>query len=289
MKKFIGVLLTVVLCACMTMPVAFASAEDALAGGIMDAVSGILSGDVSSEDALGLGSFDIGGVIGAFIEEEEANEQIDSQVKIEQALQEAQDTVSSKLPGATIDFSWLTSTLSEGVDVATVENAIAEISSDEMPDLLTVIADAFGGAGIDMTSFDVSALGSFDIVTLLGGAAEEESGIKGTATDVAPEDSSMLTTDIMTGILDTLKGGLTTVGIDADTLLGALGDNELINFFANMYIGFCGPVSDDTELTTGETTTCPPPTGDTSSALFAVVALTVATATAGVCLKKKED
>ncbi len=285
MKKFIGVLLTVVLCACMTMPVAFASAEEALVGGIGDLIGGIVSGE-GSLDSLDLGSFDIGGIIGSFVEEEEANEEVDAQVKIEQALQNAQDTVSDKL-GTTIDFSWLTSTLSEGVDASVVEAAVAEISSDEMPGLLSVIADAFGGAGIDMTTFDVSALGSFDIVTLLGGA-DEEKPATGTATDVAPNDSSMVTTDIITGIVDTLKGGLTTVGIDADTLLGSLGDNEFINFFANMYVGFCGPVATDEEVS-GETTTCPPDTGDTSSALFAVVALGVATATAGVCLKKKED
>ena len=285
MKKFIGVLLTVVLCACMTMPVAFASAEEALVGGIGDLIGGLVSGE-GSLDSLDLGSFDIGGIIGSFVEEEKANEEIDAQVKIEQALQNAQDTVSEKL-GTTIDFSWLTSTLGEGVDTSVVDAAMAEISSDEMPGLLTVIADAFGGAGIDMTTFDVSALGSFDIVTLLGGADEAPSAT-GTATDVAPEDSSMVTTDIITGIVDTLKGGLTTVGIDADTLLGSLGNNEFINFFANMYVGFCGPVATDEEVS-GETTDCAPDTGDTSSALFAVVALGVATATAGVCLKKKED
>lgn len=288
MKKFIGVLLTVVLCACMTMPVAFASAEEALVGGIGDLVGGIISGE-GSLDSLDLGSFDIEGIIGSFVEEEEANEQIDAQVKIEQALQNAQDTVSEKL-GTTIDFSWLTSTLSEDVDASVVEDAVAEISADEMPGLLTVIADAFGGAGIDMTTFDVSALGSFDIETLLGGA-DEAPAATGTATDVAPNDSTMFTTDIITGIVDTLKGGLTTVGIDADTLLGSLGNNEFINFFANMYVGFCGPVATDEEVT-GETmeecTPCPD-TGDTSSALFAVVALGVATAAAGVCLKKKED
>ena len=42
MKKFIGVLLTVVLCACMTMPVAFASAEDAIVSGISDLIGGFV-------------------------------------------------------------------------------------------------------------------------------------------------------------------------------------------------------------------------------------------------------
>lgn len=288
MKKFIGVLLTVILCVCMTMPVAFASAEDALTGGIADLVGGILSGDTST-DSLGLGSFDLSGIVGSFIEEEEAKEQVDPQVQIEQALQNAQDTVASKVPGAeaVIDFSWLTNTLSDSADKAVAESAVAEISADEMPGLLTVIADAFSGAGIDMTTFDVSALGKFDIVTLLGGA-DSDTGIKGTATDVAPSDSSMITTDIVTGIFDTLKGGLSTVGIDADALLGSLGDNELINFFANMYIGFCGPVATDEEVSS-EDTTSSPDTGDTASAIVAVATLCVATAAAGVCLKKKED
>lgn len=288
MKKFIGVLLTVILCVCMTMPVAFASAEDALAGGIADLVGGILSGDTST-DSLGLGSFDLSGIVGSFIEEEEAKEQVDPQVQIEQALQDAKDTVASKVPGmeSVIDFSWLTNTLADSADKAAAESAVAEISADEMPGLLTVIANAFSGAGIDMTTFDVSALGKFDIVTLLGGA-DSDTGIKGTATDVAPSDSSMVTTDIVTGIFDTLKGGLSTVGIDADALLGSLGDNELINFFANMYIGFCGPVATDEEVSS-EDTTCCPDTGDTASAIVAVATLCVATAAAGVCLKKKED
>ncbi len=281
MKKFIGVLLTVILCVCLTAPAAFASAEDALTGGIGDLIGGFVSGE-SSLDSLDLGSFDIGGIIGSFMQEEKDNEETDTQVKIEQGFQNAMDKVSSEL-GGSIDFSWLTSTLDAGVDTAAVEAAVAEISADEMPGLLTVIADAFSGAGIDMTTFSVSELGKFDIETLLGGV--EEVKPSGTATEVAPDDSSMITTDLVTGILDTLRGGLTTVGIDTDALLGSLGDNELINFFANMYIGFVGPVAD--EATTEATAT--PDTGDSASVVVALATLCIATAAAGVCLKKKED
>lgn len=286
MKKFIGVLLTVVLCVCMTMPMAFASAEEALAGGIGDLIGGIFSGDASTDD-LGLGSFDLAGIVGSFIDEEEANEEIDPQVKVEQALQDVRDTVAEKAPGAEslIDFSWLTNTLSDGADVAAVNEAVAEISSDEMPGILTIIAEAFGGAGIDMSTFDVSALGKFDITTLLGGS--ESAAPVGTATEVAPSDTASNATDLMTGIVDTLKGGLSTVGIDVDSLLGSLGDNELINFFANMYIGFCGPVEDPDP--TSASATAGPDTGDTTSVFAAIATLCVATAAAGVCLKKKED
>ena len=101
----------------------------------------------------------------------------------------------------------------------------------------------------------------------------------------------MLTTDIVTGIMDSLGGGLEMMGLDVDGLLASMGDNEIINFFANMYIGFIGEVE---ESTTAPTTTAPAPqktpnTGDTASAAVAAVALCVAVAAAGVCLKKKED
>ena len=282
MKKFIGVLLTVILCMSLTVPAAFASAEEALTGGIADLIGGFISGE-SSLDSLDLDN--LTGIVGSFMQEEKDNEETDTQVKLEQGFQDAMDKIAENLPGgATIDFSWLTSTLSEGVDTAAVEKAVSEISADEMPGLLTVIADAFSGAGIDMTTFDISELGKFDITTLLGGA--ETSAPTGTATDVAPNDSSMITTDLVTGILDTLRGGLTTVGIDTDALLGSLGDNELINFFANMYIGFVGPVADDKPAEEGEKE---PETGDTASVVVALATLCVATATAGVCLKKKED
>lgn len=284
MKKFIGVLLTVILCVCLTVPAAFASAEDALTGGIVDMIGGFITGETSL-DSLELGDFGIGEIVGSFIQEEKDNEETDPQVKVEQGFQDAMDKVAAELSGSgsSIDFSWLTSTLTDGTDVAAAEAAVAEISSDEMPGLLSIIAEAFGGAGIDMSTFSISELGKFDITTLLGGA--EEAKPSGIATEVAPDDSSMLTTDLVTGILDTLRGGLTTVGIDTDALLGSLGDNELINFFANMYIGFVGPVAE--EETTAPTET--PDTGDSASVVVALATLCIATAAAGVCLKKKED
>ena len=75
-------------------------------------------------------------------------------------------------------------------------------------------------------------------------------------------------------------------------------DNEIVNFFANMYIGFSGEVEEPTEeptVVTTEPTTKPvvttktPDTGDTSAVFAAIATLTVASAAAFVCLKKKEN
>lgn len=286
MKKFIGVLLTVVLCMCLTVPVAFASAEDAITDSLTGLLDGILSGESSLDESLDLGSFDLGGIIEGFVQEEKDSEETDMQVKLEQGFQDAMDTVSSKLNGTAtgIDLSWLTTLFSDSLDADAVNEAFSGLGTEEMSGLLTTIADAFSGVGIDMTTFDVSALGQFDITTLLGGA--EEATATGTATDVAPNDSSMLTTDLVTGLLDSLKGGLTTVGIDADALLGSMADNEIINFFANMYIGFVGPVAEESTTTEGTST---PDTGDSSAVAVALATLCVAAVAAGTCLKKKED
>ena len=74
------------------------------------------------------------------------------------------------------------------------------------------------------------------------------------------------------------------LGVDADALLSSMSDNEIINFFANMYLGFLGDVP---ESTTKAPET--PDTGDTADVAVAALTLCVAVAAAGVCLKKKED
>lgn len=284
MKKFFGVVIAVMLCICMMVPVALAADEASEADAIVDGIVGIIEGAASGETSdilgdLGLGELDLGGMLGSFIEQEAADEEIDPQVKVEQALQDAP---------VDIDLGWLTTLLGEDVDADVINNFFAGFNSADMPDLLTVISEAFSVGGIDMANFDASALGNFDISKLLGGSDTVKP--EGIATDVASGDSSMITTDLVTGIMDGLKGGLEMLGLNTDELLASMGDNEIINFFANMYIGFIGDVED----TTAPTTTAPAPqktpnTGDTASVAVALATLCVATAAAGVCLKKKED
>lgn len=291
MKKFFGVVVAVMLCVCMMAPAAFAASEtDAVVDGIVGLIEGVATGE--SSDVLGdldLGELDLGGIIGSFIEEDAAADEVDPQVKVEEALQDAQAEAEKEMG---IDLSWLTDLLAEDVNADAVNNLFADFEMADMPDLLTVISEAFGGAGIDMANFDATALGNFDISALLGGStADETVKPQGIATDVASADSSMATTDLVTGLMDGLTGGLQMLGLNPDELLSTMGDNEIINFFANMYIGFIGEVEETTEA---PTTTAPAPektpdTGDTASVAVALATLCVATAAAGVCLKKKED
>ena len=288
MKKFFGVVVAVVLCMCMMAPAALAAEETT---GIVDGIMGLIDGSASSEDVLGglnLGDLDLGGLVGSFIEEDAAEDEMDPQVRVEMAFQDAEESAKNEMG---IDLGWLTTLLADSVNVDAINNLFADFDSADMPDLLTVISESFGVAGIDMANFDASALGNFDISALLGGSADESVKPEGIATDVASDDPSMATTDLVTGIVDGLKGGLEMLGLNPDELLATMGDNEIINFFANMYIGFIGEVE---ESTTATTTTAPAPsntpdTGDTASVVVALATLCVATAAAGVCLKKKED
>ena len=288
MKKFFGVVIAVMLCMCMMVPAAFAASEtDAIVDGILGIIEGAASGETSDVlGDLGLGDLDLGSVIGSFVESDSADAEVDPQVKVEQALQDAQASAEEETG---LDLGWLTTLLADDVNVDSINSFFADFDTADMPDLLTVISESFGGAGIDMANFDASALGNFDISTLLGGS--ESVRPEGIATDVASADSSMVTTDLVTGIMDGLKGGLSMLGLDADELLATMGDNEIINFFANMYIGFIGEVPEES---TAPTTTAPAPqktpdTGDTASVAVALATLGVACVAAGVCLKKKED
>lgn len=278
-KKFFGVVIAVVLCICMMAPAAFAASEtDAIVDGLTGLIGSFASGD--TERILGelnLGELDFGELLGSFIEDEIAADEADPQVKFEQAIQGVQEDMSKK----GLDLSWLTTILGEEVDADAITSVFANFDAANLPDLLTVISEAIGTAGIDMANFDASALGNFDIEALLGGA--DSSVTSDLATD-ASTDNSMFTTDLVTGIMDGLKGGLTMLGVDADALLSSMSDNEIINFFANMYLGFLGDVE---ETTTKAPET--PDTGDTASVTVALATLCVAVAAAGVCLKKKED
>ena len=279
MKKFFGVVIAVVLCVCMMAPAAFAASEtDAIVDGLTDIISGFASGDTESIlGELNLGDLDLGGMLGTFIEDEIAADEADPQVKFEQAIQGVQEDMSKK----GLDLSWLTTILGEKVDAEAINNVFADFDPANIPDLLTVISESIGFAGIDMANFDASALGNFDINALLGGS--DDAKPTGTATD-ASTDNSMLTTDLITGVMDGLKGGLTMLGVDADALLSSMSDNEIINFFANMYLGFLGDVPESTTKAPE-----PPATGDTADVAVAALTLCVAVAAAGVCLKKKED
>ena len=159
---------------------------------------------------------------------------------------------------------------------------------------MDTISGAFAGSGFDLSSltsgFD---MGSFDFSSILSGLG----GLTGGSGDSDSSSAGSGAMDAMSGIMDSLMGGLSSLGIDTSAIEGLL-DNDIVNFFANMYIGLgqIGDKDEDPTTTTASSTTKPaaattktPKTGDTSTVFVALGTLSVAAAAAFVCLKKKKD
>lgn len=267
MKKFLGVLVALTLCVCMLAPMA-----SALEGSLSDIFSGVDLGDLSEADLnsiisdLGLEGIDVDAILkgdsDALAKLEEAVAGIESNFKGEETTA-AQASGSTESAGG-IDLSWLTGLLGDKMDTSAITDMLSGLGSGDLDSLLGSISGAFGDAGVDLGDED---LGS----------------------DVAGEvDSS----NVMAGLMDTIFGALESLGLDTSLIEGML-DNDIVNFFANMYIGFIGQVEEET--TAAETTkavvvtTKAPETGDTSAVFAALATITVASAAAFVCLKKKEN
>ncbi len=260
MKKILGILVVAMLCVCMLVPTASAALSDVELEEI--------AGGVGLED----------------LEEMEA--------ALDKYLAGGSDTDSTTKAAAKVellDLSWLTSILS--TDTSAFTDMLSGFDASNLESLLAVVSESMSGAGIDLASFDLSALGSFDITSVLSSTAVLSGG--------ETQDLAATVTNLTAGLAETLKSGLTSLGLDTETIEGIL-DNEIVNFFANMYIGFIGEVEETTaeETTKEETTTKKKPavvttetpkTGDTSAVVVAMATLAIASAAAVVCLKKKED
>ncbi len=264
MKKFFGVIVAITMCVCLLVPAAFAAGDIDLGALTTEDLKALVAD-------LNLGDINIDTLL-ADIE----NGDKDALALLEDAIAKnnTEDT---------------TATTDESVDMGAIEDVLGGVSSDDMSSLMGTVEDAFGGAGIDLGGFD---LGSFDIATILSGSGSSSEG------STEGGDVASGATDMVTGIVDTLMGGLEALGLDTTMIEGML-DNEIVNFFANMYIGYVGEVEDTTaapETTEPETTKKPavvttetPKTGDTSAVIAAIATLSVASAAAFVCLKKKEN
>lgn len=253
MKKFLGVLVAITLCACMLVPMASAAEGDL----ISDIFEGVDLGSLTEEDLtaiisdLGLEGIDVeailGGDSGALAELESAIEGITGE-----------ETTAAQASG---------STGSASDDI--IGGMLGDLNAGEMDSLLGTVGDAFSNAGVDLEN---AAPGS----------------------DIAGQVDS---NNMMAGLMDTIFGALESLGLDTSMIEGML-DNDIVNFFANMYIGYVGKVEETTApLTTAVTTTKKPvvvttktpDTGDTSAVFAALATITVASAAAFVCLKKKEN
>lgn len=277
MKKFLGVMVAVVLCICSIVP---AMAADT--GSVKDLLGGVDLGGLSDGDAgqildkLDLDSLK-GLVAGA-----------------------GSSTGGSSASGGIGDVLSSLSGMIDPSAFSAISDAFSGIlggsgsgSGLDISSLMDTISGAFSGAGFDLGSltkgFD---LGSFDFSSILGGLGGGDK--KGDSKGSGSGNGAM---DTMSGIMDSLMSGLSGLGIDTSAIEGLL-DNDIVNFFANMYIGLgkIGGNKDDTTTTKAETTTKPaavttktPKTGDTSTVFVALGVLSVAAAVAFVCLKKKKD
>ena len=270
MKKFFGVIVAITMCVCLLVPAAFAA----------DSVLGDIDlGSLTTEDLSAIiGDLDLGVDVDSLLADIESGDQ-DALAMLEDALSKLQAESTTSATGSTDDGS---------VDLGAIEDVVSGVTGDDMSSLMGTVEDAFSGAGIDLGGFD---LGSFDIATLLSGSGSSGEGSESS-------DLASGTTDMVTGIVDTLMGGLEALGLDTSMIEGML-DNDIVNFFANMYIGYVGEVEETTAeapTTAAPTTTKPavvttetPKTGDTSAVIAAIATISVASAAAFVCLKKKEN
>ncbi len=258
MKKILGILVVAMLCVCMLVPTASAALSD-----------------VELEEIAG----------GVGIEElEEMEAALDKYLA---GSSDTDSTTKAANKAELLDLSWLTGILN--TDTSAFTDMLSGFDASNLESLLTVVSESMSGAGIDLANFDLSALGNFDITSVLSSTAVLSGG--------ETQDLAATVTNLTAGLAETLKSGLTALGLDTATIEGIL-DNEIVNFFANMYIGFIGEVEETTtEETTKETTTKKPAvvttetpkTGDTSAVVVAMATLAIASAAAVVCLKKKED
>lgn len=323
MKKLLGVIVAITICVCFAVP-CFAATEDTTASSgssLGDLASMLENGGASLEqlnellqnedlmaafedsDIAALFSDASNGDTDALNEIESVISELEGNVTMPDEVAQAVDNVNNAVNSAkttaaqdaTVADTTAVSTsilesifapLSSVMDVAPFEEMLSGASNSDVTSILSLVANVMGSEGIDLASFTSSDIGQFDIANLLAPA-----GGTGSSSIANLAESA---TDVTAGLADTLVGGLEALGLDTKTIEGLL-DNEIVNFFANMYIGFIGKTeeapAEETTTTTAPAvvTTTTPKTGDTSSVFVAIATLFVAGTAAGVCLKKKEN
>ena len=270
MKKFLGVLVAITFCVCMLVPAA--SALDA--SSLTDYLAGVDFSTISETDLtailgdLGLEDFDAAALING---DESAIKDLEASLG---GLTGETTTAAAASNTTGVDTDWLTGVLGGQMDTSAATDMLGDLGAGDLDSLLGTVEGAFSGAGVDLNDYELGA----DVA----GSSTSESAIA---------------TDAVTGIADSIFSGLESLGFDTSLIEGML-DNEIVNFFANMYIGFSGEVEETTEAPTVITTEAPtstvvttetPDTGDTSAVFAAIATITVASAAAFVCLKKKEN
>ena len=320
MKKVFSILVAVMMCLCLIVPSALAA--DGLD---LDSLTGALEGvDISSLsdseltsilDGLDLEGVDLDSLknqLGSLVGEGDAKDDklselsdaisglANGSVPAAGSTATGGDSSLSNLSGLLggVDMSWLPNVVSDPSSIASMFTDASAGGGFDLSALEDMIGGVFSGSGLDLASLTSGIdLGSFDITSLLGGLG---GGIGG-------GDAASGVSDMVASLTDGLKSGLQSLGIDTSFLDGMM-DNDIVNFFANLFIGLGDVVksgdisslgsmlgggdssSSDTADYSGSYSTdaVTPNTGDTSAVLVAIGTISVAAAAAFVCLMKKE-
>lgn len=297
MKKFLSVLVAITMCMCLFVPMVSATDDVEYVAETEETTVEVTEEETTEETTSSLGDL-LGGIdISEYSVDSLASmivdfnlEDLDFSALLDSDTAAALQEAIASLTGTSTDDSSDTTTVTSFSmtdimntiislfttgDASSLTDALSSLTSGDTSDLMSVVSSALSlDLGIELGTLSSIDLGSFDIMSL---------------------DSSVVT-DTMATAVDTLLSGLTMLGIDTEVVEGLL-DNELVNFFANLYIGYVGGSADEEVTTTeAETTTAAivdttdvPVTGDTSSVVVAIATLSVSAAAAYVCLKKKED
>ena len=318
MKKVFSIVVAVMMCLCLIVPSALAADGldlDSLAGALEGVGMSSLSDSelTSILDGLDLQGVDLDSLknqLGSLVGEGDAKDS---------KLSELSDAISGLANGSVpangsaatgdsslsnlsgllggVDMSWLPNVVSDPSSIASMFTDASAGGGFDLSALEDMIGSVFSGSGLDLASLTSGIdLGSFDITSLLGGLG---GGLGG--------DAASGVSDMVASLTDGLKGGLQSLGIDTSFLDGMM-DNDIVNFFANLFIGLGDVVksgdisslgsmlgggdssSSDSSDYSGSYSTdaVTPNTGDTSAVLVAIGTISVAAAAAFVCLMKKE-
>lgn len=259
MKKFFGVIVAVMLCVSMLMTSVSAASD------LEELLEGVDLGGLSISDIesilgdLDLEDVDLEAIISSFEEDDDTVDQIES------ALQDMNSVQASNSGNGTASNSFDLASIIKLIPVdeqtSNILSGVVSVLSDGgLQSLMSSVLGTFNGSGISLASYET---GEFNIAKLA-------------------ESATQSTASIVDMILSALEG----LGLDTTMIEGLL-DNEIVNFFANLYIGFIGKVPESTVPPV--VTTKPPKTGDTSAVLVALGTLVVASGAAFVCMKKKEE
>lgn len=261
MKKLLSVLVAITMCVCLCLP-AFAADSDLLAGlGDLDLENFNL--DSIKEGLSGL-TAGLGGSDGS------------------DPLAGIKDTLGGLLPSggdsaATGDDAAaggdLLAGLGEFDPTGVLSSFVEGLDLSQITDLFAGLTDSLGSLGISLPgSSEEGSEGSFDINSILGGNSGSGAGIA--------------------SIMDGFGSVLEMLGLDS-SIIESLGQSDIVNFFANLYMGSV-PTPDpepETEAPTEPTTKAPvnPPMGvnDGAAVMAACATISVAAAALFVCTRKK--